>query len=201
MPATSEVYSTDYFDYQQKRSALRKFIRKAYLNDIKRYCIGKTIDFGCGIGELLQVLPAQSIGFEINPVAVEFCRAKGLSANLYDTDDDYNFKMLERGLFKTFTMNHVLEHLENPHEVIHKIFNACERLGIQRIIFTVPGHKGFLSDKTHITFIDMKYFTTNNLLNDQRYGLKLSKYYPFNNKRFSKYFTHNELRIVFDKKS
>jgi hypothetical protein len=31
--------------------------------------------------------------------------------------------------------------------------------------------------------------------------LKLSKYYPFNNKRFSKYFTHNELRIVFDKKS
>jgi hypothetical protein len=54
-------------------------------------------------------------------------------------------------------MNHVLEHIEHADLVIARIFESCYRLGISRIIFTVSGFKGFKSDPTHRTFIDVRY--------------------------------------------
>ena len=72
---TEPLYSREYFEYLRNRGSLRKSIRKFYLRDIRKYCIGKSIDFGCGTGELLAMLPAGSAGFEINRVAVEFCKS------------------------------------------------------------------------------------------------------------------------------
>ena len=196
-----EIYSEDYFNYLHNRSSIRKAVRTVYLNDIRKYCIGKTIDLGCGVGELLKTLPEGSIGFEVNKVVVEFCKKNGLNVNLYTPEeDDYNFHMIEPGLFQTFTMNHVLEHLEQSSNVITKIFESCHRLGITRIIFTVPGHKGYKSDATHQTFINMDYLTKTSVYNNKQYLLKVNKYFPVNSESFSKIFTHNELRLVFDKR-
>lgn len=199
---TNDLYTHEYFDYLQKRGTLRRLVRKAYLHDIRKYCIGKTIDFGCGIGELLRILPASSIGLEINPEAVSYCKSNGLLVDLYLPElDDYGFSKIETGIYRSFTMNHVLEHIENSAEVIQKIFKSCIRLGIRRIVFTVPGFKGFQSDRTHRTFIDMKYFKERGLLDNENYKLRVSKYFPINNEKFSHFFTHNELRIVFDKRN
>lgn len=196
---TEELYSKDYFNYLHKRSAIRKVVRKVYLNDIKKYCSGKTIDFGCGTGELLKILPEGSIGFEVNKIAVEYCRKNGLAVDLYKPEKDkYDFQMIQKDRFQTFTMNHVLEHIEESHETIRKIFESCNRLGIKRIVFTVPGQKGFQMDKTHITFIDLKYFDNNGLLKNTYYKLIYSSYFPFNSARVGRYFRHNELRLVFD---
>jgi hypothetical protein len=196
-----EIYSGDYFNYLHDRSPIRKAIRRVYLNDIRKYCIGKTIDFGCGVGELLKILPANSIGFEVNKVVVEFCKKNGLNVNLYvPEEDNYNFQMIQAGQYQTFTMNHVLEHLERSSEVITKIFNSCHRLNIIRIVFTVPGHKGYKSDATHETFINMDYLNKTGICDNKYYQLKLNKYFPVNSESFSKIFTHNELRLVFDKR-
>ena len=202
MTATAEeIYSQDYFDYLHNRSSFRKKVRSFYLNDIKKYCIGKTIDFGCGVGELLKILPDGSVGFEVNKVVVEFCKKNGLNVKLYvPEDDNYEFKTIEAGKYETFTMNHVLEHLERSADVIGKIFESCNRLGIKRIVFTVPGHKGYKSDATHQTFINMNYLTTSGVTGNQYYQLKVNKYFPLNSEAFSRYFTHNELRLVFDKR-
>ena len=137
MTATAEeIYSQEYFDYLHNRSSFRKKIRSFYLQDIKKYCIGKTIDFGCGVGELLKMLPEGSVGFEVNKVVVDFCKKNGLNVNLYVPEsDNYNFNMIEPGRYETFTMNHVLEHLENSFEVMNRIFESCNRLGIKRIVF------------------------------------------------------------------
>jgi 2-polyprenyl-3-methyl-5-hydroxy-6-metoxy-1,4-benzoquinol methylase len=199
--STEEIYSEDYFNYLHNRSSLRKKVRTVYLNDIRKYCIGKTIDFGCGVGELLKNLPPGSVGFEVNKVVVEYCKKNGLNVKLYiPEEDDYNFKMIQQGQYETFTMNHVLEHLESSSDVIKKIFETCDRLGIIRIVFTVPGHKGYKSDATHQTFINMDYLSNKGILDNRFYQLKMNKYFPVNSESFSKVFTHNELRLVFDKR-
>jgi len=202
MTATAdEIYSRDYFEYLNNRSTIRKTVRTIYLNDIKKYCIGKTIDFGCGIGELLKILPAGSAGFEVNKVVVDFCKKNGLNVNLYvPEEDNYNFRMIEADTYETFTMNHVLEHLESSYEVINRIFESCERLRIRRIVFTVPGHRGYKSDATHQTFINMDYLKKTGVTDNKYYQLGVHKYFPVNSEAFSRYFTHNELRLVFDKR-
>jgi endonuclease IV len=97
-------------------------------------------------------------------------------------------------------MNHVLEHLENSFQVINKIFDSCDRLGIKRVVFTVPGHKGYKSDATHQTFINMDYLTETGITDNKYYQLRVNKYFPVNSEGFSRFFTHNELRLVFDKR-
>ena len=200
--STEEIYSEDYFNYLHKRSAIRKAVRTFYLKDIRKHCVGKTIDFGCGTGELLKTLPEGSIGFEVNKIAVEFCKKNGLTVDLYNPEaDKYEFQMIEKDKFQTFTMNHVLEHIEESHKTIHRIFKSCNRLGIRRIVFTVPGQKGFQMDKTHITFIDLKYFENNGLLGNAYYKLNYSNYFPFRSAKVGHYFRHNELRLVFDQRT
>lgn len=199
--SAEEIYSQDYFEYLNNRSPIRRKVRTIYLNDIKKYCIGKTIDFGCGVGELLKILPAGSVGFEVNKVVVDFCRKNGLNVNLYVPEtDNYDLNMIEAGKYETFTMNHVLEHLENSYQPITKIFQSCARLGIKRIVFTVPGHKGYKSDKTHETFINIDYLKSTGICENEFYQMSVNKYFPVNSETFSKYFTHNELRLVFDKR-
>jgi SAM-dependent methyltransferase len=196
----SALYAEDYFNYLLQRGFLQKIIRKIYLRDIQKCCTGKTIDLGCGVGELLQLLPEGSIGYEINPLAVDYCKSKGLQVFLYDPqDDNYQLQDIPANQFESFTMNHVLEHTEDTVEVIQKLFATCHRLRIRRLVFTLPGIKGFFSDKTHRTFIDINFFKTNGLLNNDFYRLKKQKYFPFNYKIVSKFFVHNELRLIFEK--
>ncbi len=190
-------YSQEYNEYLLKPSKMRRFIRKIYLNDIKRHLIGATLDFGCGTGELLKMLPEGSIGFEINPYSVEFCQKNGLDVSLYDLDDNYQLSFIKNRGLQSFTMNHVLEHTENPAEVINLLFKTCQRLGISTIVFTVPGIKGFKSDKTHLTFVNDEYLSKEGIYNSDLFKLEKKYYFPINSYKFSKYFTHNELRLVF----
>jgi SAM-dependent methyltransferase len=193
------TYADEYFQYLQGRTALRKFLRNAYLRDIRKYCQGKTIDFGCGVGDLLLMLPSGSVGFEVNAVAVEYNKAKGRAVELYLPEkDDYSFTMVQPGHYQTFTMNHVLEHLTDPARVIRRIFEGCHRVGIVRVVFTVPGHKGYASDKTHRTFIDVTYLEKHGFTENEFYRLAVKKYFPLNSELFGRCFTHNELRLVFD---
>ena len=64
-------YGQHYTEYQlKKRSLFRHLTRKLYLSASLRMIQGRTIDFGCGVGELLQKLPVGSIGLEINKTTI-----------------------------------------------------------------------------------------------------------------------------------
>lgn len=185
---------------QRSRSRLRRLIRKIYLNDILRYVTGPAIDFGCGAGDLLARLPNGSIGLEINPAAVDYCRWRNLNACLYDPDSDgYILSGLEAGVYTTMLFTHVIEHLDDPEHVIRIVLRACGRLGIQRVILTVPCARGFRFDSTHRTFVDETYLRDHGLGACEGYIISLKKYFPINWKWIGEYYTFHELRIILDR--
>lgn len=193
-----KVYDSEYTEYQLDRSWLRKKVRGMYLRHILKYSKGKTIDFGCGIGELLALLPAGSMGLEVNESTVKYCQGKGLPVSLYDPRRDaYSFSELPAGVYTSFIAAHVLEHLDDPAGVLRTISHSCSRLGVERVIIVVPGVKGFGFDKSHRTFVDRQYLIDNHLEEVSGYRIAAADYFPLPLQRAGKYFTHNELTVVY----
>jgi hypothetical protein len=200
MNKKNDLYDAEYTEYQLNRSRLRKLIRGLYLKHILKKVKGKTIDFGCGVGELLSMLPAGSIGMEVNEATVRYCQGRGLPVVAYNPDhDEYRFAEVTAGDFSTFVTAHVLEHIENAEAVLRKMLSSCARLGIQRVIVVVPGIKGFQFDNTHKTFIDRRFFAENRLEDHAGYRIVSTDHFPFPFSLAGKYFTHNELTVVYER--
>jgi len=191
-------YDEKYTKYQLSRQFLRRVLRNIYLMPILKQIDGKSIDFGCGVGVLLQKLPAGSLGLEINKYTVAYCLEKGLNVELFDPEfDNYDLKSLdESDGFKTLILSHVLEHLDEPQKIIKKLLFSAKRLGIKKIIIIVPGIKGYKSDKTHKTFIDKTFFIVNDLCEIDDYEIKIHNYFPINLESIGKYFRYHELWII-----
>lgn len=192
-------YGSEFTNFQINRSRLRRIVRKLYFQNILKFIKGRTIDFGCGVGDLLSLLPNGSIGFEINPVSVQHCQERGLDVFLFDPDKDrYEFSSLEHKKFKTFVTSHVLEHLDDPGKVFKKIQKSCKTIGIEKIVVVVPGYKGFYCDEFagHKNYIEKDFFTKNI---DSDYVVKSKKFFPINSATFGKLFQHNELVVVLER--
>lgn len=160
---------------------------------------GKTIDFGCGAGQLLARLPEGSIGLEVDPHLVGALREMGLNAQRYDTNDDFSFIDIAPGHYKTFVMAHVLEHFDDADKVLRRILNSCYRIGIERAIFVVPGSKGYRSDNTHKTFINRHYLSQHGLGNCEGYAIRDTRYFPVDTESAGDYFTYHELTLIYDR--
>jgi hypothetical protein len=93
-------YDLNYMKKQRERSLLRKYVRSFYLKNINKFVLGKAIDFGCGVGTLLKLLPPGSLGYEINRAAVDFCKTAGMNVKYYDIKDDYRFIYLKKTVIK-----------------------------------------------------------------------------------------------------
>ena len=199
---TENRYNENYTRYQSDRGWLRWYLRTPYLNDVLKYVTGRTIDLGCGTGRLLSLLPEGSLGLDINPASVDYCRHKSLNAQVYDPGKDhFALSTVQPGEFKTLTMIHVLEHLENPAEALGKLTAACNRLLINRIVVKVPGKKGFLFDNTHKTFVDLDFIKLNKLVSLNNFKLNVSYYFPLNIRALGNYFTHHELTLIYDREN
>lgn len=197
---SNSEFNQSYTDYLLHPSPFRKFVRGFYLRNVAHYAIGKTLDYGCGIGQLLKILPEGSMGVEINATSVDYCVSQGLNVKLYDPEEDnYELKFMKDQGFETFNATHVFEHIEDSQAKLKKVFEACHKNDIKRIVLTVPGFKGYQTDKTHKTFITVDYLKENGLVEYGGYKLTRNFYFPVNSFSFSKIFTHNELRVVFDR--
>lgn len=190
-------YDNSYTEYQKSRSLLRKFIRRAYLKTAAGLLKGPTIDFGCGLGELLGRLPLGSVGLEVNAATVRYCRALGLQVTYYDADtDDWSLSPIgDQAGFQSLAISHVLEHLVQPMDKLNKLLRACERLGVNQVLAIVPGRKGYSSDATHVTFVDTETLTSPLVTAGTDFTVDYCAHYPVNCASFGNYFTHNELRV------
>jgi hypothetical protein len=150
-------------------------------------------------------LPQRSIGLEINRASVRYCRDAGLEVRLYDpAADDYTFKTLnlKYGKYSNLVMSHVLEHLEDPDRIFRRILSSCKAFGIERIVLVAPGLKGFRSDRIrHKTFVNEEYLTEHSLWKVAGYSVTKKEYFPFPCSWAGKHFTHNELRVIWDREA
>jgi len=183
----------------RSQNPLRRLIKQLYLNNILRDIEGPTIDFGCGAGQLLEQLPKNSLGLEINPFLVEYLIKKDLNVHLYNPEiDNFALRDLPKKTYHTFVIAHVLEHFDNPADILRKLFHACIELEVKRFIAIVPGSKGFKFDNTHKTFVNYRYIEKNNLINYKGYQLIKSEYFPINKEFIGNLFTFHESKFVYE---
>jgi SAM-dependent methyltransferase len=194
MGAAAMEFDEEYTRYQVSRSRFRKLVRKLYLRRAASQLVGRTLDFGCGVGELLAILPDGSRGLEYNEATVAYCRSIGLPVSHYDGfADGWSLSTLSRahGL-QSMVISHVLEHLDDPAEVFRRLLTAAEVLGVHRVLVIVPGRAGFRIDPTHRTFVD------ETLLREALlpgWVSEKSFHFPFSAAWVGDYFAYNELHF------
>jgi SAM-dependent methyltransferase len=137
-----------YFEYLQSRSLIAEIYRKYFLYPkLNRYLKGKLLDVGCGIGDML-VYRANTIGVDINPLNVEFCKQRGCEA--YEMPID---KLpFEDGSFDSVLLDNVLEHILDPYPLLTEIKRVMRKDAV--FLIGVPGVKGQSSDPDHKVFYD-----------------------------------------------
>lgn len=188
-----------YTRYQAERGAFRRTVRKIYLRRVLRWVTGSAIDFGCGVGGLLSLLPPGSVGYEVNEASVRYCRDRGLDVRRYRPEEDrYELRDCGPGDFGTLILSHVLEHIDAPASVLRTMARSCSRIGIRRLIVVVPGRKGFRHDPTHATFVDRDYLAEHGLLSAPGLRIAHESFFPLPWSWGGALFTYNEWMIVYD---
>ena len=198
---TKPAFDRDYAARQlrRRRNPLRRAIKRFYLNNMLREVRGRTIDLGFGAGQLLERLPAGSLGLEVNPHLVDDARRAGLNAVLYDSDAEQPLLgIVPPDTYSTLVVAHVLEHFENADDFLRRMLRSCAALGIKRVIFVVPGAKGYGFDSTHRTFVNLRYLTDHKLLSCERYAISKTRYFPGNQEWIGRYYVFHEFMFVYD---
>lgn len=199
-PSAGE-FDLEYAAEQLRRSRhpARRIVKGFYHRNVVRHARGPTIDFGCGAGQMLERLPAGSVGLELNPHLIKALRERHLSVVQANGDlGDFELKTFQEGVFRSLVISHVLEHLPDPVEALKVLFRACQRLGITRVIAVVPGEKGFASDRTHKTFIDQAYLDTRVPEVMEGFSRTHLSYYPGPWAWVGRYYVFHEMQFIFD---
>jgi SAM-dependent methyltransferase len=167
---------TNYFNYLKSRSFLGRLYRNYLLYPkLVRYLPGKTLDIGCGIGDML-AFKANIIGVDINPGTVDYCKNKGLEALLMEPDK-LPFK---NNSFDSVLLDNVLEHIENPSALLLEIGRVLTVNGT--LLIGVPGNCGWLHDSDHK--INYNEQTLENCLNKTGFSCKKIFYTPVGKSSF-----------------
>ena len=193
----STRFDEDYTRYQLDRSWLRRLVRTIYLRRARSLVEGVCLDFGCGVGELLARLPAESRGVEYNAASVELCQSKGLAVDWYDgVADDWQLSVLPQAWrFRSLVISHVLEHLDEPLDVLSRLLVAASARGAVTALVIVPGRAGYRIDSTHRTFVDRAMIES---FDWTSIGWKIASwaYFPGNLARLGDVLAHHELQVV-----
>jgi SAM-dependent methyltransferase len=138
-----------YFAYLRKRSIKSYIYRKFWLYPfLRQHLSGRVLDVGCGTGDFLASCCPGSIGTDINPLAVEWCRERGLEA-----------VVMEEGCipfpdnsFDSVVLDNVIEHLSDPMQMLREVCRVLTSRGI--LVAGVPGIRGYARDPDHKVFYD-----------------------------------------------
>lgn len=101
---------------------------KQLVSLFKRFPVS-ILDIGCGDGNFLQSLNPtkfQKYGLDINPESIRICQKKGIKMTDLST----------KQRFDIVTLNHVLEHLPDPHSSLAKISKILKPQGF--LLISIP---------------------------------------------------------------
>ncbi len=184
---------------RRSRHPIRRMVKGFYLRSLLSLVRGPTIDYGCGAGQLLALLPAGSLGLEVNPHLIAAHSRAGLSVRQWQLDElGFDLPRIAPGQFRTLVISHVLEHLPDPTAALSRLMRACQRLGITRVIAVVPGAKGYASDATHRTFIDTGFVIAQGWKHLAGYALTQQRHFPLPWEGGGQIYVYNEMHLVFD---
>lgn len=148
-------------------------VQRPYRWNLRRLDLGRTLDFGCGLGRNLVALAPGSIGVDHNPTSVAVARSRGLRAM---TAEEFTASMaLQPAAFDTLLLAHVIEHMdEQAGQRLVETYLPCLRPG-GSVVFICPQERGYASDETHVRFVDFGGLVH---LAD-RVGLRVERRYSF----------------------
>lgn len=145
---SNEDRDTQYFEYLKNISILGRWYRMLWVYPmIRRWSKKNILDVGCGIGAFVGTANYIT-GVDVNQKCVDFCKKNKLNVEFMEPD----FLPFDNSSFHTVVMDNVLEHIENPNPIICEINRVLTASG--RLIFLVPGRKGYLADDDHKKFYD-----------------------------------------------
>lgn len=195
-----EEFGVDYAASQigRQRNPLRKLVKSVYVSRVIQHVDGLTVDLGCGAGQILERLPAGSLGIEVNPQLLEDLSRRGLRVMpAAEGQGGFNLTALRTNEFGTLVLSHVLEHFNHADAVLRQLLGDCAALGLSTVIVVVPGAAGFRSDATHKTFVNMEYLKSHNLTKCAGFQISHSSYFPGNLRFIGSLFTYHELMVVY----
>lgn len=133
----------DYFDSLIRRKRVALWYRNFWLYPrICRHLSGRVLDIGCGLGDMVY-FRANTVGVDVNPRAVAYCRSRGLTVQQMEPDR-LPFADAE---FEGAVLDNVLEHLEQPEPLLAEARRVL-RTGATFVV-GVPGEEGFVRDPDH----------------------------------------------------
>jgi SAM-dependent methyltransferase len=139
-----------YCEYLQRRNPVRRLVYRFLVYPrISRRLSGRVVDVGCGIGDFLAFRPG-TVGVDINPCNVDFCRRRGLEAEVVRSGE-FPFPDNSRD---GAVMDNVLEHILDPDPVLGEIRRVLRPAGV--LVVGVPGRRGYAHDPDHRHFYNEK---------------------------------------------
>jgi SAM-dependent methyltransferase len=137
-----------YFAYLQGRSWAAALYRRWFLYPrLCRHLHGDAVDIGCGIGDMLAFRP-RTVGADVNPRTVEYCRRLGLQVALM-APDSLPFRS---HTFDSAILDNVLEHIPDPGRLLDDTHRALKSGGM--VLVGVPGERGYAWDSDHKVYYD-----------------------------------------------
>lgn len=144
----------EYYSHLQQISLLGRVYKRFISSPVLYFCArrfgDRVIEIGSGTGSgVLGSFPKQVQGLEINPHAVEYCKAKGLDVQLIRADEIFP---VAGGTFDACVLDNVLEHIEDPCKTLDECYRITKNDG--GLVIAVPGKRGYESDDDHKVFYD-----------------------------------------------
>lgn len=142
-----------YCNYLQTRRWSGVLYRKLWLYPrLCRDLYGQVLDIGCGLGDMLVFRPG-TIGVDVNPETIAWCRARGLDAHLMQPDH----LPFSSAAFDGVLLDNVLEHLIDPTPLLMEIRRVLVPGG--RLLVGIPGTCAYNRDPDHKIFYDEETLT------------------------------------------
>lgn len=153
-PTAKRSYTDRLTNLEQR--GIRRFIdvQAPYRWNLRRFRLGRVLDVGCGLGRNLVALDPGSVGVDHNPESIRVARERGLTA--FTPDEFFGGPYAVPAGFDTLLFAHVLEHLpaEQGPALVREYLPFLKAGG--RLCFITPQPRGYRSDATHLTYIDLE---------------------------------------------
>jgi len=153
-----KAMAKEYFGYGKSKRCLKFLLLPFYfkLSHLPYYVEnGKLLDIGCGVGDRMLIF--KELGWNVEGLEIDQKVAKVASDNtkckIYvSTLEEAN---LPKDNFDVVYLNHVFEHLKDPHQALRKINNILKHNG--QLIIAVPNENSlaFKLFKQHWSSLDV----------------------------------------------